>query len=177
MIVEDFNSILPENQSVLQTFPGIGSNTAGSIVAFAYNLPSVFIETNIRRVYIYHYFSDKIEISDNQLIPLIKETLDNKNPREWYWALMDYGNYLKTQVPNPNKCSKHYVKQSKFDGSNRQIRSKIISLLLIHKKLTLIDIIQHFSLQETRIQANIISLQNEGFISINIDDCLIEISK
>lgn len=177
IIVNEFSSIVPKDQMVLQKLPGIGPNTAGSIAAFAYNFPTIFIETNIRSVYIHHYFIDEKEISDNQLIPLIRQTLDKKNPREWYWALMDYGNYLKTQVSNPSKRSKHYTKQSKFDGSNRQVRSKIISLLLIHKKLFLNEISKYFDAKEMRIESNILSLQNEGFLSIDADNNLIKILK
>ena len=56
--------------------------------------------------------------------------MDVKNPREWYWALMDYGTYLKQQNINPSRRSKHYTKQSTFKGSDRQLRGKILKILL-----------------------------------------------
>ena len=54
-----------------------------------------------------------------------------QSPREWYYALMDYGVMLKKTFPNPNRKSKHYTKQSKFEGSNRQIRGAIIKKLIV----------------------------------------------
>lgn len=110
----------------LDDLPGIGPATAASIYCFTYNRPVVFIETNIRRVYIHHFFSDKTDIDDSELIPVIRDTLDYDNPREWYYALMDYGSFLSTVTENPNTKSKHYAKQSKFVGSDRQIRGRIL---------------------------------------------------
>lgn len=106
--------------------PGIGPATAASIYCFTYNRPVTFIETNIRKIYIHHFFADRVEIDDSELIPLVRDTLDHENPREWYYALMDYGSFLSTVTDNPNTKSKHYVKQSKFAGSDRQIRGRIL---------------------------------------------------
>ena len=43
---------------------------------------------------------------------------------------MDYGTWLAKTVENPNRKSKHYIKQSKFEGSKRQVRGSIIRELL-----------------------------------------------
>lgn len=118
----------PQTLEGLVALPGVGKNTAGAIMAYAYNQPVVFIETNIRTVYLYHFFADKDEVSDKELSRVVAQTLDTEHPREFYWALMDYGSWLKTQVRNIAQ-SKHYVKQSKFAGSRRQIRGQVIRLL------------------------------------------------
>jgi A/G-specific adenine glycosylase len=110
--------------------PGIGANTAGSILAYTYNLPVVFIETNIRRIFIHHFFADQAGIDDKQLLPLIQASLDRQQPQQWYWALMDYGTELAKTVPNPNRQSKHYAKQSTFRGSQRELRAKVMRALL-----------------------------------------------
>lgn len=123
----------------LDALPGIGPATAASIYCFAYNRPVVFIETNIRKVYIHHFFADRAEVDDSELIPLIRETLDYENPREWYYALMDYGSFLSTVTENPNTKSKHYVKQAKFAGSDRQIRGRILRDHLSGKKVLITD--------------------------------------
>ena len=39
---------------------------------------------------------------------------------------MDYGSHLKKSGVRNNDRSKHYVKQSKFEGSLRQLRSEIL---------------------------------------------------
>jgi A/G-specific adenine glycosylase len=120
---------LPQAVLELTKLPGIGLNTAGAILAYAYNQPVVFVETNVRTVYIHHFFADQIGVSDKEITALLRQTLDSENPREFYWALMDYGSHLKATVGNLNKVSKHYVKQPAFHGSRRQVRGQIIRLL------------------------------------------------
>jgi A/G-specific adenine glycosylase len=129
-VTRDYRGKLPSNPAYLGTLPGIGPNTAGSISAFAFNQPIVFIETNIRRVFIHFFFADKEGIHDRDIIPLVEETLDQKNSREWYFALMDYGVMLAKNIPNPNRRSRHYAVQSKFSGSDRQARGLILKILL-----------------------------------------------
>jgi A/G-specific adenine glycosylase len=113
----------------LDALPGIGPATASAIITYVYNQPVVFIETNIRRIMIYHFFLNKVLVSDREILPWIEKTLDTSNPREWYWALMDYGSYLKKTVPNPNRRSSNYSKQSKFKGSVREVRGEILRRL------------------------------------------------
>ena len=130
-ILRNFHGKLPHTPEQLDELPGIGRATACSIAAFVFNLPTVFIETNIRRVFIHHFFKDRKEIDDTELMPLVEKALDKKNPREWYWALMDYGSYLVKIVDNPNKKSRHYVRQSAFGPSDRRIRGLILKKLLL----------------------------------------------
>ena len=47
----------PDDEAGLLKLPGVGKNTAGAILAYAYNQPGLFIETNIRAVYIHHFFA------------------------------------------------------------------------------------------------------------------------
>lgn len=150
----------------LLELPGIGPNTAGSILAFAFNQPIPFIETNIRSVFIHFFFKDtKKKISDEQLFPLIEQTLDKKNPREWYYALMDYGSYLKKLHPNPSRRSAYHSKQSAFKGSNRELRSNILKLIL-KKSSSKTAIEKTFtpSWKASNIRKNLIALEKEGFI-------------
>lgn len=119
----------PKTIEQLTLLPGIGKNTAGAILAYAFNIPVIFIETNIRTVYIHHFFTDKADVADSELIPIIEQTLDTTNSREWYWALMDYGVFIKSTVGNRSRSSKHYAKQSKFEGSKRQVRGRVLKML------------------------------------------------
>lgn len=126
IIVSEYKGKLPKTPEELVDLPWIGPHTAGSIVAYAYNYPSIFIETNIRSVFIHEFFGDKIEVTDKELLPYIQATLDRENSREWYNALMDYGAMLKDTRQNPSRRSKHYAKQSTFKGSNRKLRGMIL---------------------------------------------------
>ena len=163
IIVSEHKGQIPQDPNILVTFPGIGPATAASIVCYAYNLPVMFIETNVRRVFIHHCFADGRDISDQDLAPLVQETVDmnRENPREWYYALMDYGTYLKTIVPNPNRRSKHYTRQSQFEGSNRQVRAWILRFVLEapRTRLELAELIS-----DERRDENIQALIHEGLI-------------
>ncbi len=125
IIVEKYKGSVPAVYSELVELPGIGPYTAGALIAFVWNTPAVMIETNIRSVYIHHFFPTK-KVSDATLLPLIEQTLDTKRPREWYYALMDYGSCLKKSVGNASRASAHYKKQTPFKGSNRQLRGAIL---------------------------------------------------
>lgn len=163
-VVHEFNGEVPRDPFVLETFPGIGPATARSIVVYTYNTPELFIETNVRRVFIHHFFQDKTGIHDKEIYPLLKKTVTEENPREWYYALMDYGTFLAKHVPNPNRKSKHYTKQSRFEGSTRQVRSYALKVILDMKDATLLDIVERTGFTEERIIQALEDLQHEGMI-------------
>lgn len=164
IIVRDYAGQLPSDQDTLQQLPGIGPATAASIVAFAFNYPSVFIETNIRSVFIYTFFRDQVAIDDKKLFPLVVKTLDVQNPRVWYYALMDYGVMLKKTVGNFSRLSSHYTKQSRFIGSDRQIRGKILQILLEQPGLDEYGIIIATEANPERVRRIMKNLEQEQFI-------------
>lgn len=132
IIKADHNAEIPNDIALLQSLPGIGRNTAAAICCYAYNQPTVFVETNIRTVFLYHFYQNTDGVSDSELLKLVERSLDADNPRIWYWALMDYGTHLKrTEQPQLAK-STHYRTQSAFNGSIRQVRGTILKLLLEH---------------------------------------------
>jgi A/G-specific adenine glycosylase len=129
-VVKDHGGRLPDDPDQLKQLPGIGTATAASIAAFAFNKPTVFIETNIRSVFIHHFFRGKTGIDDTRILPLVEQTLDRKQPARWYSALMDYGTALKKVQGNPSRRSRHHHRQSRFEGSTRQMRGRILKMLL-----------------------------------------------
>ena len=159
-IISDYGGVLPRSASELVKLPGIGPNTAGSIAAFAYDLPTVFIETNIRRVFIHEFFKDRTEVEDREIMPLVEATIDPEHPREWYYALMDYGANLAKEVVNPNRRSRHYVRQSVFEGSLRQIRGEVLRQLLAGPKAQ-----NELRVTDVRLAMVLEQLLKEGFIN------------
>ncbi|HVZ11393.1 MAG TPA: A/G-specific adenine glycosylase [Candidatus Paceibacterota bacterium] len=129
IVTGQWNGVLPADPARLVTLPGVGPNTAGSIAAFAFNKPVVFIETNIRRVFLHFFFKDAASVPDAAVREYVSQTLDSHHPRDWYYALMDYGAMLAKTIPNPNRRSRHYAKQSRFEGSFRQVRGEILRFL------------------------------------------------
>lgn len=166
IIVREYGGQLPSAPSELVKLPGVGPNTAGSIAAFAFNQPVIFIETNIRAVFLHHFFLGQAAITDGQLLSLVGQTLDADRPREWYWALMDYGSRLKKELPNPSRASKHHVRQSKFEGSIRQIRGEVLRQLL---KISQTEHELARNIDDGRLSRVLIDLERDGLITRDRD--------
>ena len=155
--ISEAGGIFPQDQKELVKFPGIGPATAAGIRAFAFNLHGVYLETNVRTVFLHELYPQAEGVPDSELIPLVELTCPASvvgaanaedaagadetegafaaelTPRSWYYALLDYGAYLKKTIPNPSRRSKSHVKQSRFEGSHRQKRAELLRVLLAHK--------------------------------------------
>ena len=153
-------------KEVLESCKGIGPNTAAAVVVYSYNQPLVFVETNIRTVFIHHFFEGTEQVHDKDILELVQLTLDVEAPRQWYWALMDYGAFLKASEGNAARRSKHYTKQTAFTGSRRQLRGDIV------RKLTTgsvkISILKR-ELDDNRFDSVLHDLEKEGFIELSQD--------
>jgi len=146
----------------LVALPGIGVNTAGAIMNYAYQVPTPFIETNIRTVYLNHFFANQTAVADRDILPIIEQTMDCAQPRQWFWALMDYGSELKAQGKGKLSASRHYTKQSQFTGSLRQMRGEILRRYIGGQPLAEITA----ELQDdSRFAAALDGLRRDGLIS------------
>jgi A/G-specific adenine glycosylase len=128
VIAKEHGGIVPEKPETLRELPGVGPYIAGAIACFGYNRAEVFIETNIRSAVIHCFFPGRNGVSDKEIFPILAEAMDRRDPRTWYYALMDYGATLK-KSGNPGRRSAHYTRQSPFIGSFRQARGKVIRTL------------------------------------------------
>ena len=129
-VVERFGGVLPRDEAILRSLPGIGPATASGVRAFAHDLPGVYLETNVRAVFLHELFADCDGVPDREIVPLVAAAVDEAacqgiSPRDWYYALLDYGAQLKRDVPNPSRRSAHHTKQSAFEGSRRQKRARL----------------------------------------------------
>jgi len=167
VVMKKYGGKLPRDRQTLESLPGIGSYTAGAVRAFAWSEPDVFIETNIRRVFIHFFFLKRKKVSDQEILPLIERTMDRKDVRAWYFALMDYGAMLGISAKtNPNRRSAHYTRQSKFSGSDREIRGKILRLVLARKRMSVEDLERAIPRPRARIMKVIADLSREGFLKV-----------
>jgi A/G-specific adenine glycosylase len=160
-ILTDFSGSIPSTYENLRQLPGVGPYTVNAILVFAFNRPVPVLDTNIRRVYIHFFFEGKDSVDDAELLPIMQGTLDAENPRRWFNALMDYGAMLGRKDPHINRRSKHYAKQSRFEGSGRQIRGKILKVLLARAH-TLAELRKTITV--TRLETILADLQQEGFV-------------
>ncbi len=159
-VVADFGGELPDTLDKLVKLPGVGKNTAGAVLAYAFNRPVAFVETNVRSAFFHHFFAARADVDDKELLPLVQQACDPEHPREWYWALMDYGTHLKQTAGNNISQSRHYARQSKFEGSRRQIRGRLLKLLLdgpLHRA----ELVQHEP--DERANSVLEDLLREGF--------------
>ena len=166
-VMDEYNSRLPESRAELKKLPGVGSYTSGALMAFCFNEPLLFIETNIRAVYLHHYFPEKEEVSDTEIKTKLGETMPENDVREWYYALMDYGQFIKKTEGNPNTRSKTYNTQSQFAGSNRQLRSQLLRFVLNNEPVSLEQINDNLQPETDRqksIKENLANLEKEEMI-------------
>jgi len=171
IVVEQYGGRLPRDRVMLESLPGIGKGTSGSLMAFAFNSPEIFIETNIRRVFIHFFFKKRKKVTDAELERYIESSIDRKNPREWYWALMDYGAVMGAagaamKVLNPNRRSAHYKKQTAFAGSDRELRGKIVRATLdaARNKIEGSKFLREMNISPAQFNKVITGLEKEGFI-------------
>jgi A/G-specific adenine glycosylase len=163
-VVAEFDGHLPPDRGILESLPGIGAATAGALMAFAFEQPVVFLETNIRRVYLYFFHPEEESVPDKMLLPLIMLTMDAQRVRSWYYALMDFGAMLKKMVSNPHRRSAHYTRQSPFPGSDREIRSRILRMFLNVPELPEKAILANLAEETTRIKRILRQLIQENFL-------------
>ncbi len=164
IILQQHGGRLPSSIEELTALPGIGHATASALLAFAFDLPAVFIETNIRRVLIHFFFHDQEDVPDSEILPLVECALPRKGFRQWYYALMDYGAMLKKAVPNPNRRSRHYQVQPRFEGSRRQLRGKILKQIVESGTLTPERLAKKISADREAVLSILADLGRDGLL-------------
>jgi A/G-specific adenine glycosylase len=154
----------PQTAEGLQELPGVGPYTAAAVAAFAFGEPAPMIETNIRSVYLYTFYPQARDVSDKEILLKVEETLYKQDPRAWFYALMDLGVELKKHTKGINQRSKHHVKQSKFEGSHRQVRAAVLRAITEAASIRRAEITRKLSYDADKIEAAITALQAEGLI-------------
>lgn len=165
--VREYGGKFPRDYGKLLAMPGVGPATAGDIMIFAWNEPVPVIETNVRSVYIHFFFPGRAKVRDGDIMPFVERTLDRRDPRRWYWALFDYGVYLK-KSGNPSRRSAHHARQSPFQGSLRQKRAAVLRLVLSRPRMRK-DIVKISGYDRKTVIAVLAALEREGFIRRRAD--------
>ncbi len=167
-VMERHGGRLPADEEELDALPGVGPYTARAVLAFAFGIPSAFIETNIRRVFIHFFFNAREEaVRDDEILPIVERTMDRDDVRSWYYALMDYGAGLPAVTPNPNRKSAAYTRQSRFKGSNREARGAILKALVSGRGIGFDEISRETGIDLERLAKAGADLCAEGLIRSN----------
>ena len=164
IITETHHGRMPRTVETLIELPGIGRATASAVLVYSFDAALPFIETNVRRVFIHFFFPRSRSVPDARLMPLVESTLDRDNPREWYYALMDYGAMLGKAGANANTRSARYRKQAAFEGSMRQLRGKILAVILERGPVTQAQIARETGGADQRLGRALTQLVEEGFL-------------
>ncbi|MDD6785613.1 MAG: adenine glycosylase [Eggerthellales bacterium] len=175
----NYDGCIPRQLDALLALPGIGPATAAGVRAFAYNEPGLYLETNVRTVFLHELFPDEEGVSDKVIAPLVQESCPQQNVRSWYYALLDYGAHLKATVSNPSRRSKEYNRQSKFEGSRRQKRAEIVRLVLACPGVSVREVLDGLNAFEAAagrdavdseyFKGLLFDLQKEGFFTLEED--------
>jgi len=158
--------VFPETVDEVSKLPGVGKATASAVLVFAFDIPLAFIETNIRRVYIGRFFHDREGVNDRDIKPLVEQTLDRVDARNWYYALMDYGAMMGKGLTgrNPNRKSAHYRRQTPFRGSDRKIRGDVLRMLLSEPRLPAGEIAVRAGVDAGKTLKILESLEKDGMV-------------
>ena len=118
MLVQDFNSEVPEKLSDLTKLPGVGRKTANVILSVVFDKPAMAVDTHVFRV------SNRIGLTNNSKTPLETEKELVKNiPTEYiatahHWLIL-HGRYTCTaRKPKCESCGlqlycKYFTKKYK----------------------------------------------------------------
>ena len=173
-VVAMHDGVVPSDKKALLALPGIGPSTSAGVRIFAFRQPDMYLETNERAVFIHELFPGRESVADKELVSLVEATCpQDARVRAWYYALLDYGAYLKKTMPNPTRRSKHYTRQSKFEGSHRQKRAYLLRRV-IDDALSTEDLARDLAQSERasgrqepsveEVRAILDELEREGFV-------------
>ena len=163
-IISRYKGQFPRDTGELESLPGIGPYSARAVAAFAFGIAEPLIETNIRTVFIHFFFHGRDKVHDREIMPLVAATLDRQDPRQWYYALMDFGVWLKQLHPNPGRRSRHHAQQSRFEGSNRQLRSRLLRAVMAGPGFTAAELAGQLGVEQVDVERNLADMEREGFL-------------
>lgn len=183
-IVREYDGVFPKTEKELLELPGIGRYTARAILCFAFDEQITVVDTNVRKVILTQFFksdnskiqtlqcsdtvnhnSEKSKIDEKIIEEMAEQLLPMGKAYDWNQALMDYSSAVlkKEKIP--------VQKQSKYIGSHRYYRSKVLKVLLEKKKVKIDEIGELIKNDYTEkekewLQKMLEQLAKEGFIVI-----------
>jgi A/G-specific adenine glycosylase len=145
LVVAEHGGRVPADPAALRTFPGVGPYTAAAVASIAGGVPVAALDVNVRRVVERVHGlggapAARVDAAANAW-------LDRRDPGAWNQALMDIGREHCRAMPRCDGCpletwcvwrrsggsaapASPRRSQSRFEGSTRQVRGRIVAALL-----------------------------------------------
>ena len=149
VIIRDrHDGAVPSATEELRALPGVGEYTAAAVRAFAFGLPSIVLDTNVRRVLV-RVVHGRAQPPPHITVAERAEAatfIDHPHAAEWSAAVMELGALICTatrplcgECPVADHCAwlaagfpKNATsgrRQQPFAGSDRQVRGRVLALL------------------------------------------------
>ena len=102
-IIEQYNGKIPSDKEKLKKLAGVGEKTANVMLATAFNVPAIAVDTHVFRV------SNRLGLANSKDVFGTQKDLENNLPKDkwikFHFALILHGRYIcKSQNPNCKEC-------------------------------------------------------------------------
>ncbi len=104
ILIDDYDSIVPQTRDALVSLPGVGRKTANVVMSMAFGIPTIAVDTHIFRV------SNRTGLAKAKTVDKVEEKLERVIPDEFkfhahHWMIL-HGRYIcKARKPDCGKCS------------------------------------------------------------------------
>jgi A/G-specific adenine glycosylase len=176
---QGFEGIYPN----FEILPGVGPYTKNAILSFAYGDNVLAVDTNLQRIIIRYFGIDNTKDYVKEYSNLLLKDINSKDLNQ---AFMDFGSSICTSsnakcdiCPLEKNCKKYFLNSknsnNKFKGSNRELRGKIVRLLLEENEISIKEVEKKIGEDLSKIITAITSLNNDGLLKIRKNN-IIEIN-
>ena len=102
-LIEKYGGELPKTKKELKELAGVGEKTANVVMATAFNVPAIAVDTHVFRV------SNRLGLANGKTVEKTQKDLEKNLPKDkwikFHFALVLHGRYVcKSQRPNCEKC-------------------------------------------------------------------------
>ena len=180
-IVRVHGGEVPGDPGALQQLPGVGPYTASAVAAIAFGRPVVAMDVNVRRVASRVVLGREPEERDGpRIAAAARVLLDRRDPATWNQAMMDLGREVCRPTPRCDVCplepwcrfrsagrprrSAVAPKQSPFEGSNRQVRGRIVAVLRERPSAGLLGLAAATGFGADRVGSAVTGLVRDGIV-------------
>jgi len=103
ILIDEYNSEVPQDRDELVKLPGVGRKTANVVVSMAFGIPTIAVDTHIFRV------SNRTGLAKGKTVDKVEEKLEKVVPEEFkfhahHWMIL-HGRYIcKARKPDCANC-------------------------------------------------------------------------